>query len=70
MGERTRLALIVPIDSHTELLTALSSGANISRLPSNLAFDTFLITEPEPILPLTDHASTSHNAERQQLRSC
>ena len=69
VGKRTRLALIVPIDSHTGSLTAPSSGANTSRLPSNLAFDTFLITEPEPFLPLTDHASTSHNAERQQLRS-
>ena len=62
MGERTRLALIVPIDSHTGSLTALSSCANTSRLPSNLAFDIFLITEPETFLPLTDHASASHNA--------
>lgn len=69
MGERTRLALIVPIDSHTGSLTALSSSENTSRLPSNLAFDTSLITEPEPFLPLTDHASMSHSAERQQLHS-
>ena len=54
---RTRLALKVPIGSHTVVnYSALSSRANCSRLPSNLAFDTFLITEPKSS-PIADHIS-------------
>ena len=53
----TRLALKVPIGSHTVVkYSALSSRANCSRLPSNLAFDTFLITEPKSS-PIADHIS-------------
>ena len=53
----TRLALKVPIDNHTVLDDCRSSGNNSSRLPSNLAFDTFLITEPERTRSIADHIS-------------
>lgn len=67
-NRRTRLALKVPIDNHTEVTDpALSGSAYPSRLPSNLAFDTLLITEPEPILSLMEIGIKT--GKEQRLRS-